>query len=211
MSSSICLVRPAARTLSRSLLASTHRCRAGWRHSLPPTAAARRTFIKTAAPDQTSPAVSKRGGSKVYASADEAVADVQSGSTILSSGFGLCGVAGGCLSLSTSQSTRNMDMELTSCRNPHPGPAAPRPRLAPLAHGRVQQCRCRGQGWPRAADQGGPGGPADPLIPGKQQGAPEGVSEREIGRRAVSTGHAGGAHPRRGGGYPRVLHAYGCS
>ncbi|KAL3297189.1 Succinyl-CoA:3-ketoacid-coenzyme A transferase [Colletotrichum asianum] len=35
----------------------------------------------------------KRGGSKLYASADEAVADIKSGSTILSSGFGLCGVA----------------------------------------------------------------------------------------------------------------------
>jgi len=38
------------------------------------------------------PAV-QRGGSKVWDSADEAVADVKSGSVILSSGFGLCGVA----------------------------------------------------------------------------------------------------------------------
>ena len=36
----------------------------------------------------------KRGGSKLFKSADEAVADIKSGSTILSSGFGLCGVAG---------------------------------------------------------------------------------------------------------------------
>lgn len=35
-----------------------------------------------------------RGVSKVYASADEAVADLKSGSTILSAGFGLCGTAG---------------------------------------------------------------------------------------------------------------------
>ena len=35
-----------------------------------------------------------RGASKVFKSADEAVADVQSGSVILSAGFGLCGVAG---------------------------------------------------------------------------------------------------------------------
>lgn len=35
-----------------------------------------------------------RPKSKVYASADEAVLDIKSGSTILSSGFGLCGVAG---------------------------------------------------------------------------------------------------------------------
>jgi 3-oxoacid CoA-transferase len=34
-----------------------------------------------------------RGGSKLWESADEAVADIQSGSVLLSSGFGLCGVA----------------------------------------------------------------------------------------------------------------------
>ncbi|PYI32070.1 3-oxoacid CoA-transferase [Aspergillus indologenus CBS 114.80] len=34
-----------------------------------------------------------RGASKLFGSADEAVADLKSGSTILSSGFGLCGVA----------------------------------------------------------------------------------------------------------------------
>lgn len=36
----------------------------------------------------------ERGGSKLYKDADAAVADIKSGSTILSSGFGLCGVAG---------------------------------------------------------------------------------------------------------------------
>ncbi|KAJ5243498.1 uncharacterized protein N7469_001825 [Penicillium citrinum] len=35
----------------------------------------------------------ERGGSKLFADADAAVADLKSGSTILSSGFGLCGVA----------------------------------------------------------------------------------------------------------------------
>ena len=35
-----------------------------------------------------------RDGSKVYKSADEAIADVEDGSVILSAGFGLCGVAG---------------------------------------------------------------------------------------------------------------------
>ncbi|KAA8576997.1 hypothetical protein EYC84_007017 [Monilinia fructicola] len=34
-----------------------------------------------------------RGASKVYKNADEAVADIKSGSTILSAGFGLCGTA----------------------------------------------------------------------------------------------------------------------
>ncbi|POR38221.1 Succinyl-CoA:3-ketoacid-coenzyme A transferase [Tolypocladium paradoxum] len=36
----------------------------------------------------------QRRDSKVFATADDAVADVRSGSTILSSGFGLCGVVG---------------------------------------------------------------------------------------------------------------------
>ncbi|KAJ5819632.1 hypothetical protein N7474_005223 [Penicillium riverlandense] len=35
----------------------------------------------------------ERGGSKLFKDADAAVADIKSGSTILSSGFGLCGVA----------------------------------------------------------------------------------------------------------------------
>ncbi|KAI1192695.1 succinyl-CoA:3-ketoacid-coenzyme A transferase subunit B [Nemania serpens] len=39
------------------------------------------------APDKT------RGGSKVFRSADEAIADVKDGDVILSAGFGLCGVA----------------------------------------------------------------------------------------------------------------------
>ncbi|KAK8867655.1 succinyl-CoA:3-ketoacid-coenzyme A transferase [Apiospora arundinis] len=39
------------------------------------------------------PVKKKRGGSKVFKSADDAIADIQDGSTILSAGFGLCGVA----------------------------------------------------------------------------------------------------------------------
>jgi 3-oxoacid CoA-transferase len=35
-----------------------------------------------------------RGASKVYKNADDAVADLKSGSIILSAGFGLCGTAG---------------------------------------------------------------------------------------------------------------------
>lgn len=35
-----------------------------------------------------------RGGSKVFKSADEAIADIKDGSVVLSAGFGLCGVAG---------------------------------------------------------------------------------------------------------------------
>ncbi|UNI22517.1 3-oxoacid CoA-transferase [Purpureocillium takamizusanense] len=59
-----------------------------------PAATARRTFVTTAIRfSQPSSTPSARRDSKVLGSADEAVADVRSGSTILSSGFGLCGVA----------------------------------------------------------------------------------------------------------------------
>ncbi|KAK8128665.1 hypothetical protein PG984_009773 [Apiospora sp. TS-2023a] len=43
--------------------------------------------------DKPGPLKKKRGGSKVFKSADEAIADIQDGSVILSAGFGLCGVA----------------------------------------------------------------------------------------------------------------------
>lgn len=50
-------------------------------------------WLSTARASSLAPKI-QRGGSKVYKDADAAVADIQSGSTILSSGFGLCGVAG---------------------------------------------------------------------------------------------------------------------
>ncbi|KAG9253160.1 uncharacterized protein F5Z01DRAFT_176070 [Emericellopsis atlantica] len=78
MSSLRCLARPRA-------LASTCRFHSIRLLPLQPT----RSFIKTSDAAPTN----RRGGSKLYKTADEAVADVRSGSTILSSGFGLCGVA----------------------------------------------------------------------------------------------------------------------
>ena len=49
----------------------------------------------TAVPERPSLAPKiERGASKLFKDADEAVSDLKSGSTILSSGFGLCGVAG---------------------------------------------------------------------------------------------------------------------
>jgi hypothetical protein len=45
--------------------------------------------------NKQAPAPAKsRGSSKVFESADEAIADVEDGAVILSAGFGLCGVAG---------------------------------------------------------------------------------------------------------------------
>ncbi|EEY23523.1 succinyl-CoA:3-ketoacid-coenzyme A transferase subunit A [Verticillium alfalfae VaMs.102] len=53
----------------------------------------RRTFATSSAMFSAKAPEVKRGGSKLFESADHAVADIKSGSTILSSGFGLCGVA----------------------------------------------------------------------------------------------------------------------
>lgn len=53
---------------------------------------ARRSADPSPSPDSKAPGPI-RGGSKLFPDADAAVADVKSGSTILSSGFGLCGVA----------------------------------------------------------------------------------------------------------------------
>lgn len=52
------------------------------------------SYSYSTAPAQTLAPKIERGGSKLYKDADEAVKDIKSGSTILSSGFGLCGVAG---------------------------------------------------------------------------------------------------------------------
>lgn len=53
---------------------------------------ARRSADPSPSSESKAPAPT-RGGSKLFRDADAAVADVKSGSTILSSGFGLCGVA----------------------------------------------------------------------------------------------------------------------
>ncbi|GJN72087.1 succinyl-CoA:3-ketoacid-coenzyme A transferase subunit A [Purpureocillium lilacinum] len=58
-----------------------------------PAMAARRTFLTTTIRLSQPSSSSARKDSKVLGTADEAVADVRSGSVLLSSGFGLCGVA----------------------------------------------------------------------------------------------------------------------
>jgi 3-oxoacid CoA-transferase len=53
----------------------------------------RRTFSHSTGRRLAAVPADGRGGSKVWKSADEAVADIRSGSVLLSSGFGLCGIA----------------------------------------------------------------------------------------------------------------------
>lgn len=65
---------------------------------IPPASSPRRhlsttTPFRARSPPNPSAPAPKRGVSKLYATADDAVADIQPGSTLLSSGFGLCGVA----------------------------------------------------------------------------------------------------------------------
>jgi 3-oxoacid CoA-transferase len=52
-----------------------------------------RQVSNTKAKRDAAPAI-VRGASKLFRDADSAVADLKSGSTILSAGFGLCGTAG---------------------------------------------------------------------------------------------------------------------
>lgn len=82
----ICLARARIVPISSSLCL--------WRIPIAP----RRLFASTsralsaAAPQSTAPEP-QRGASKLFETADDAVADIPSGSVLLSSGFGLCGVA----------------------------------------------------------------------------------------------------------------------
>lgn len=88
MSAIRCLVRPLA--APNAVRKPAPRC--AFSLSYTQFSPARRSFVTTTI--RYSAKGNKKGTSKVWASADEAVADVQSGSVILSSGFGLCGVSG---------------------------------------------------------------------------------------------------------------------
>ncbi|KAJ5130206.1 uncharacterized protein N7515_006245 [Penicillium bovifimosum] len=90
-------LRISALTLSRKALTTCGpRLSLGVRASVRPLqACATIPSLKysTSAPVQSPAPKLERGGSKLFKDADAAVADIKSGSTILSSGFGLCGVA----------------------------------------------------------------------------------------------------------------------
>jgi 3-oxoacid CoA-transferase len=92
-------LRISTATFSRkAITASRPRLYLGVRAGLRPLRSTNSTGISsrysTTAPLQSLAPKVERGGSKLFKDADAAVADVKSGSTILSSGFGLCGVAG---------------------------------------------------------------------------------------------------------------------
>ncbi|KAJ5961123.1 3-oxoacid CoA-transferase subunit B [Penicillium vulpinum] len=84
-------------TLSRkALTACRPRLFLGVRANVRPSQAfstSTNTRYSITAPSQPLAPKVERGGSKLFKDADAAVADIKSGSTILSSGFGLCGVA----------------------------------------------------------------------------------------------------------------------
>ncbi|KAL4904232.1 hypothetical protein BDW74DRAFT_33397 [Aspergillus multicolor] len=92
-------LRISALTLSRKAtsVARAQRCfrtyqKTSGRPSLPP-ARARHYSLEASIEKPTRAPKIDRAASKLFKTADEAVADIESGSTILSSGFGLCGVA----------------------------------------------------------------------------------------------------------------------
>lgn len=99
---SMATLRVSALSLSRRSLSVCRprlqlgvRCRTSVRPSFRPSIVSCAKQYSTATPEteRLAPKV-ERGASKLFKDADEAVADLKSGSTILSSGFGLCGVAG---------------------------------------------------------------------------------------------------------------------
>lgn len=115
----------------------------------------------------------KAGGySKLWDSADHAVADVKSGSTILSAGFGLCGVAGTSMLICD-----HGGFFLTCQRNYYRSASKKRQRLAALTLRCIQQCRYRRERRPVSADRKRPDQEAHPVLLGKQQNTREGLSE----------------------------------
>ncbi|KAI0481925.1 succinyl-CoA:3-ketoacid-coenzyme A transferase-like protein [Xylariaceae sp. FL0804] len=87
------MARPRATFLSASLSFS-HRWAAAHRARQPGTTPAPQSWRRCYSTHHPAPgSSSRRRRSKVFRSADEAVADVKDGDTILSAGFGLCGVA----------------------------------------------------------------------------------------------------------------------
>jgi 3-oxoacid CoA-transferase len=93
-SSYACVINSSLNSLPRTLC--TRHSTSRWKAQFKPRLAVR--YFQLAAEQQEdkaplTPTVS-RGASKLFNDADAAVADLKSGSTILSSGFGLCGTAG---------------------------------------------------------------------------------------------------------------------
>lgn len=69
-------------------------CQRTWARSSSPTVLAKYSTASTTIEQPSRAPIVDRAASKLFKNADDAVADLKSGSTILSSGFGLCGVAG---------------------------------------------------------------------------------------------------------------------
>ena len=96
-SSYACVINTSLNSLPRTLY--TRSATSPWKAHFKPRLAVRYFQLATEPPEKQNnkapltPTVS-RGQSKLFKDADEAVADLKSGSTILSSGFGLCGTAG---------------------------------------------------------------------------------------------------------------------
>lgn len=83
-----------------------------------------------------------RGASKVYKNADAAVADIESGAVILSAGFGICGTAGGCLSIHMHFSV----LTILLYRDDHRSNREARKEWTGQSHSSIEQCRI-GQWW----------------------------------------------------------------
>lgn len=99
-------------------------------------------FATTYTHKSPDPPAIDRSKSKLYRDADEAVADIKSGSVILSSGFGLCGVAGETFPLSLLEGANPLAVRfsgrLMRHRNHHHGAAQARAREPAFSDVRVE-------------------------------------------------------------------------
>lgn len=111
-----------------------------------------------------------RSASKLFKNADEAVADIQSGSTILSSGFGLCGVAGNSRHRLLVRWGHPGNLTFAFTRNTDLGHASPRSRESSFLDGGVKQCRRSWKRWTFYLDTSRPGQSTGSVLPWKQQG-----------------------------------------
>jgi len=92
-----CIINSSLNSLPRTLC--TRPATPRWKAQFKPRSAVRYFQLATESPETQDKKALRtptvlRGASKLFKDADEAVADLKSGSIILSSGFGLCGTAG---------------------------------------------------------------------------------------------------------------------
>ena len=114
---------------------------------------------------------------KTVASADEAIADLFDGATLMAGGFGLCGIPENLIAAHPAQGDQGPDHHLQQLRHRRQGPGHPARERA--------------------------GEEDDLQLRGREQDVRAPVPRRQAGGGAQPAGHAGRAHPRGRRRHPR--------